>query len=285
MLQLASKNLPLTVQETLDKLQKQIAEEVTFAEQVEKAKAFWKNKTANTDFEIIKETLGEMCVSIRICNYCEHNESSDIEHIFPKGFFPEYTFVWENYLLACKLCNSGYKLDQCFILDTEGTIHKVSRGTRPSFPTVAIINARLENPTDFFILNTETFKFELREELSPTQKNKAEITLKILHLNNRDTLIHTRRQIALYIYTRFKILVDVSRAESVEAIRNLLTPHDDYPETMTLEALKTAVKEGFKKDILTQAHPSVWYAIKLIDSKVTQKWKALFEQLPEALAW
>ena len=40
MLQLASKNLPLTVQETLDKLQKQIAEEVTFAEQVEKAKAF-----------------------------------------------------------------------------------------------------------------------------------------------------------------------------------------------------------------------------------------------------
>ncbi len=30
-----------------------------------------------------------MNISKGICNYCEQNESNDIEHINPKSFFPE----------------------------------------------------------------------------------------------------------------------------------------------------------------------------------------------------
>ncbi len=74
--------------------------------------------------------------------------------------------------------------------------------------------------------------------------------------------------------------------ETIEQIHYLLTPYDAYLDnTKTLTELKTDIKAGFKKDILQHAHPSVWAAIKLVDSKATPKWITLFQQLLEALTW
>lgn len=43
------------------------------------------------------------------CSYCErqgHSSAIDVEHIKNKDDYPELTEEWENFLLACKNCNS-----------------------------------------------------------------------------------------------------------------------------------------------------------------------------------
>ncbi len=183
MLQLASNQTlsTATIQKLAD-LQALIDAETSFAAKAKKAKSLWNSKPKKK-FKEIKKKLLELCVSVEICNYCEQNEANDIEHIDPKSFFPERAFVWDNYLLACKQCNSAYKLDQCFVIDNNGNLHLTTRGQEPLFKTNALINARTENPCDFMILNMKDFTFEILDNLATNNQHKAEKTIEILALN------------------------------------------------------------------------------------------------------
>ncbi len=286
MLQLASnqKLSSKTIKKLAD-LQGLIDKKTSFTEKTEKAKSLWNSKPEK-EFSEVKEKLLKLCVSVEICNYCEQNEANDIEHIDPKSFFPESTFKWENYLLACKQCNSAYKLDKCFVLDGIGNLHLTTRGKEPSFKINALINARTENPCDFMILNMQDFTFEILDDLTTNNQHKAEKTIEILSLNERATLKHGRKNISTYIYQRLDLLVKILSATSTQEIEVLLTPHDNYlDKTLTLQNQKDLIKNGFKNDILTQAHPSVWYAIKTVESKVNTKWQAIFAALPEIINW
>jgi uncharacterized protein (TIGR02646 family) len=291
MLQLAS-NQTLTsgTQAQLKKLQDRLNQEPTFADKTAKAQSLWNNKSKSEigkkSFDEIREKLLRMCVSVGICNYCEQSEANDIEHIFPKSFFPIFAFVWTNYLLACKQCNTAFKLDRCFIMDSLGTIHVTIRGQEPIHQTVALINPRIEDPAEYMIMNTQNFTFEIFEDLPTERFNKADKTLEILALNKRDTLIATRKHAAQYFYHRMQLLVSLLNAETVGQLHDLLTPYDRYlDDNKTLKELKESITTGFKKDILTYAHPSVWAAIKLVDSKTNAKWAYLFQQFPNALTW
>jgi uncharacterized protein (TIGR02646 family) len=294
MLQLDSNQiLTAATQAELTRLQTKINDKVSFADKAAKAQSLWDSKnSANSSaikkaaFVEIRKKLAKMCVSVGICNYCEQSEANDIEHIYPKSFFPIFAFLWTNYLLACKHCNTALKLDKCFVMDSLGTIHVTVRGQEPTHPTIAFINPRTENPAAYMIMNTQNFEFEILDGLSPTDYNKADKTIEILALNTRDTLIATRRAAAIYFYQRIELLNRLLNAETIEQIHHLLTPYDTYLDnTKTLTELKSDIKIGFKKDILQHAHPSVWAAIKLVDSKVTPKWMTLFQQLPEVLTW
>ncbi len=286
MLQLASnQNLSDETVKKLADLQSLIDKKTSFTAKAKKAKSLWKSKPKK-EFSEVKEKLLKLCVSVEICNYCEQNEANDIEHIDPKSFFPESTFKWENYLLACKQCNSAYKLDKCFVLDGIGNLHLTTRGQEPSFKINALINARTENPCDFMILNMQDFTFEILDDLTTNNLHKAEKTIQILALNERATLKHGRKNISTYIYQRLDLLVKIHSATSTQEIEVLLTPHDNYlNKTLTLQDQKDLIKNGFKNDILTQAHQSVWYAIKMVESKVNTKWQAIFTALPEIANW
>jgi uncharacterized protein (TIGR02646 family) len=294
MLQLDSDQaLTADSQKELTKLQNEVNKKVSFAQKAAKAQSLWNNKNNKKSpdkrkkaFVEIREKLMKMCVSIGICNYCEQSEANDIEHIYPKSFFPIFAFVWTNYLLVCKQCNTAFKLDKCFVIDSSGKIHVTVRGNEPIHPTTAFINPRTENPAAYMIMNTQDFEFEILDGLSTTDYNKADKTLEILALNTRDTLIATRKAAAIYFYQRIDLLNKLLNTETIEQIHHLLTPYDAYlDDTKTLTELKSDIKAGFKKDILQHAHPSVWAAIKLVDSKATPKWIALFQQLPEVLGW
>ena len=119
MLQLDSnQKLTPNTQARLTTLQDQVNNEINFSDKSVKAQSLWINKSNSAidkaTFEEIRAKLKKMCVSVGICNYCEQSEANDIEHIYPKSFFPDFTFVWSNYLLACKQCNTAFKLDKCF---------------------------------------------------------------------------------------------------------------------------------------------------------------------------
>jgi uncharacterized protein (TIGR02646 family) len=292
MIQLVSKDIPKTTEEELDKLQNRVNILSTFVSKTDKARKLWGYKGGKKGvdaFEVIKTTLTEMCVAIEVCNYCEQNEANDIEHIAPKSFFPEKAFVWDNYLLACKQCNTGYKLDKCHTLDNSGNLFDVKKGDEPIHKNVAFINPRIESPNDFMMLNMETYEFEILRGLDKTKENKALKTLEILKLNERATLIQSRIKADDYFYARIERLIKILNAKSNQDIVEVLTSADMKRNFINkrkkLSTNQQNLKESFKKDIQTHQHPSVWYAIKIIESKNDGKWQRLFEQFPEALNW
>lgn len=290
MIQLVSKLLSTETQNQLDALQVLVNNESDFEKKAAEAKSLWNKKGSPKErkaaFEEIKTTLISMCVAVETCNYCEQNEANDIEHIHPKSFFPEVAFTWDNYLLACKQCNTGYKLDKCHVLDATNSPITLLRKKAPTVgSTIAFINPRIENPNDFMMLNMQTFKFDVFDDLEIVEKHKAEKTLEILELNERDPLIQARKSAAIFFYERLDRLIKILAAESNEAIYELLTPYDVLDTTISLEQNKQDIEANHKKAIEQHQHPSVWYAIKIVSSKTNAKWKALFAELPQALNW
>ncbi len=49
----------------------------------------------------------------KFCCYCDQPLAGQIavEHVLPKSYYPLFTIAWENFLLACEICNSN-KLNQ-----------------------------------------------------------------------------------------------------------------------------------------------------------------------------
>ena len=291
MIQLDS-NITLSKETTdvLEELQALIDGVVAFDAKVSKAQSLWnlkKDKLGEKALEELKVKLKDQCVSFGTCNYCEENEACDIEHIAPKSFFPEQTFKWENYLLSCKNCNTGYKLDQCFVLNDFGDVILVPRKTEPPFKEIAFINPKIENPNRFMVLDTTySFKFMVFDDLSKKDQSKADKTIEILGLNERDTLVASRKETAIYFYQRMELLSRIVTAGSIDEIISMLAPNDELVDrNVSLEIFKVETKNNFMKQIQKHKHPSVWYSIKKTASKNSPKWKKLFNQVPEALNW
>ena len=289
MIQLASKNLKPAVAKELKALQKKVNNGRTFALKVEQAQTLWGTKggKAGKDaFVDIREQLKSMCVYINVCNSCEQNESSDIEHIYPKSFFPKFAFEWKNYILACKQCNTGHKLDKCHVLDRNGNLVFLARGQNPAKLKPALINPRTEDPNSFMILNMLTYTFEIMPGLSKTDISRVDSVFKILELNERDTLKAARKSAAKHYYETLERLVKIIKCPTAKKLEELLTPYDNkFDFKLPLSQIKDDIKSSYKEYIATYQHPSVWHAIKLIESKTNSKWAKLFQSLPEALKW
>ncbi len=108
---------------TLEFLQRnrtdKVAKKRTFPKRTAEAKRLWRYKN-NKAFREIRTNLKKMCTGLERCMYCEGGQATDIEHFFPKSGYPQYAYTWENYLLACGVCNSDYKGD-AFPLDESGS--------------------------------------------------------------------------------------------------------------------------------------------------------------------
>lgn len=290
MIRLASETISSAAQDRLNHLQRQVDEQTDFEQKALRADSLWSNKSGSkigkAAFDEIRNTLTTMCISVEVCIYCEQNEANDIEHIYPKSLFPGKAFVWENYLLACKQCNTAYKLDSFAVLNEQDDLIELVRNIDPPNQRGAFINPRIEDPSSFMLINHESFTFEILPDLAKADEHKAVKTCEILSLNERDELIASRRVTAQYFYHRLEMLSRILSADELSEIDEILTPYDRYlDDGLSIEELKTSIKEGFKQDIQKHQHPSVWHSIKIIESQMDIKWKALFDIIPEALQW
>ncbi|MFO1234889.1 MAG: HNH endonuclease domain-containing protein [Rivihabitans pingtungensis] len=89
----------------------------------------------------MRAQLKQESVGAGLCCYCEQNEeATDIEHILPKSLFPQQTFVADNYLLACKTCNTGHKLDKMAVFVPAGSVVNecLARQEEPASQDVAL---------------------------------------------------------------------------------------------------------------------------------------------------
>jgi uncharacterized protein (TIGR02646 family) len=288
MIQIHDKPLSNNTIQILSNLQASIDTLPTFKEKADKAQSLWGTKgnaAGKNAFVEIKDILTSMCIYVEVCNYCEQSEANDIEHIHPKSFFPHVTFVWDNYLLACKQCNSGLKLDKCFVMDNEGNLITTERGEEPLYKVIAFINPRSEDPNDFMYLNMETYKFDVFPWVIGKKRNQALSTIEILQLNERATLIKARKSAKGHYYNQLERLCRILKTTSKEDLEDVLNPADDkFDFTKSLDELKIEITESYKKYIQTYQHPSVWHSIKVIE-KEREPWKEIFNQIPDAINW
>ncbi len=99
MLQLNDKPLPQEVASRLEGYQQEVDAMASFPEKVTTGKELFSryNKSTNAAFKVVRQILAEMSGGTARCNYCEDSNANQIEHIYPKNFYPEKCFVWKNF--------------------------------------------------------------------------------------------------------------------------------------------------------------------------------------------
>lgn len=265
MIQLAEITLQKEVNNSLKLLQKRVDSSGSYEEQVEKAKTLFKqnNKPENSTFKEVRKTLTRMCSGAKRCSYCEDSYADEVEHIKSKDLYPEEVFVWKNYLYACGPCNSPKQNKFAVFSQLTGKIITVTRKKGdpiipPEKGEPVFINPRYENALDFMELDLfDTFYFVPLFPEGTVEYSKADFTIKILRLNDRDLLAEARRE----AYGSY-------RARLIEYIKK----KDTEDTTPLVKAIKR------------MQHPTVWLEMKRQREFVVEL-EDLFNQAPEALIW
>jgi uncharacterized protein (TIGR02646 family) len=269
-------------------------------QRAKRAQALWDSKSSaksgEAAFTEVKETLIGMCVSTELCNYCEQSEATDIEHIHPKSFFPERTFQWPNYLLACKTCNTHYKLDQfaVFTPAQSATAVPLQRGQPSPSLDAAFIDPRVEDPMQYLFLDIRGKSFQLilhpSLQVSPPSLTnlraiaKAEATLEVLQIGKRAALARARKNAFLFYQDQLERYQKVRDATTWSDLEQLAQDPCLVDRTNTFEAEQQEMMAGLKQNITEHSHPTVWREMQRQHQHLL-KTKQLFEDVPDALNW
>lgn len=266
MIKLRELSLPEAERKKMAEWQGDVNAKTNYAERVKAADDLWGNKRSSKAFEDISKALEEICHHISYCVYCELPAPITVDHIRPKVWFPELVFVWENYAHVCVACNSK-KRDR-FAVFSKGTgkftelIRK--RGEpiiEPEAGQMVFIDPRREDGMELMELNLETGMFLSLGGKKSKRYQRAEYTLKILGLNERQR----------------------ERKQRVGAYQTYRVYLEHYIEKR--DAGKPAEElERHVKDMREKGHPTVWAEMKRQRS-VIKELNELFTQAPEALNW
>ncbi len=266
MVPLPKKSLPNSAAVNLATYQGIVDAHPDYPSRVEVAKALFKarNKSGNATFRAVRRILSEMCHGSRRCMYCEDAPADEVEHFKPRELYPELVFSWKNYLYSCGICN-GPKNNQ-FSIISRNRIHDVTRArgspvVPPRKGRPALINPREEDPLDFLMLDLlNTFEFVIISSPGSIAYERADYTLKVLRLNDREYL---RR----------------SRKTAFGAYRSLLREYGDE-----VQAGNHARADRVKHFILESNHATVWAEMKRQKSHIAEL-NALFDRAPDAMNW
>ncbi len=269
MIQLPDLPLLTTTQDKLERWQQTIDSITVYSDRVSKGKSPFSlyNKPRNHTFKQVRDVLTKMCSGARRCAYCEDSVADEVEHVKPKDLYPESVFVWENYLYACGPCN-GPKNNQFSVFSSlTGDFTNVARGRSvPIVPPEAgnpvLINPRLENPLDFLQLDlVDTFYFLPHYGLNTNNHKRAEYTINILRLNDRDYLV-------------------AARAEAFDSYRARLS---EYISSQSLGVGEAQLDKRVKA-LQRMQHPTVWREMQRQQTLIPEL-SDLFDQAPEAISW
>lgn len=248
----------------------------TFDEKREKAKDLFgkRNVKTNKTFEAVKATLKQISPGIERCVYCEDSQCDEVEHFYPKSFYPQFCFDWSNYFYACGVCNGPKNNQFAVFRNDNGSFHKVNPENKkqpivkPPEGNSVLINPRIDDPLDFCILDLETFNFSPFDPKNIDNCIRANYTFnEVLRLNQRPSL-RKRREAAFHDYK--------DRLQAYTTHKN---------NGATQDKLERMVKRLKNSD-----HPTVWAEMQWHYEngyllKIDENLHRLFEQSPEALEW
>lgn len=278
----------------LQKLQGQIDALPTYKAQVKEAKVLWQNKKKTNPqkaaFNRVEKELQKLAIGANnYCNYCEANVGTTIEHIYPRGLFPNKTFVWENFLWTCKQCNGKHKISQFQIFKNPHTAEIINlvkdySFVRPPNEDAVFVNPRIENPLDYLQLDLESGLFETKEKDSHTRAyQRAVYTIETLQLNTRKGLVANRQKAYQNYQDLLQQYIDIQHCISSEALIAIFPVSNNTKRAPWVEQKKLANLE-FKTMFFNQNHPTVWKEMQR-QNTVLPSLKKLFQQVPEALTW
>lgn len=298
MIQLFSSPLELLSETHLQNVRGRISGEATFQAMCLKAKSEWASKTssaaAEAAFADIKLKLKEMCSGTTICVYCEHNEATDIEHIYPKRIFPNKAFDYNNYVLACGNCNTHYKKDNFKVFDpaqssvaVDVTPSDYKVYNQPQTEDAVFINQRIEDP--LFLLELDflqnSFYFIERHHIGTREYEKASYTKEILGLNKRDDLVKQRKA-AFGFYkhelARYIAVLQATNLHQLEQCIDLVIDTIDLVGDFGSEQQR--LKDVISNRIKRHTHRTVWKEM-IRQRHQLPSTLSLFDQAPEALNW
>lgn len=219
-----------------------------YADKVKAADLAWRKKN-RAIFRGVREVLDTICPGSRRCHYCEDSAADEIEHVWPKKFYPEMTFIWQNYLFACGPCNGSNKNDKFAIFDINGLQVDVVRGrndavVQPPVGDPLFINPTIEEPTDYISLDLETGLFVPLFPRNSREFKRAEYTISVLGLNARDYLSRARRNAYAAYKDALNVYVELKNRGATQA-----------------ELLKK------REEISEKHHPTVWHEMKVTASQ------------------
>lgn len=296
MIRLNSKNLLAASNAHLVSVQQDIDKEVTFEAKAKKAKLKWEGKTgshaAQGAFSDIKNVLTDMCSGVQICVYCEHNEATDIEHIYPKRLYPDKAFTWNNYLFACGKCNTHYKAENFKIFSPAGSITVVDITPKPKVyvqpanDDALFINQRLEDPMTLLKLDIVNQQYLFREihAAGTREYEKAKYTKDLLGLNDRADLVRQRQAAHKWYLSELKKYVAVKNAADFNVLTLVASGEVIVDTTAPFANEKKRVLNSIKHDLLSHSHPTVWRELIRQRNQLPQT-NLLFNQAPEILNW
>jgi uncharacterized protein (TIGR02646 family) len=270
MIRIRSRRLPDATLTGLERYQAHVNSAPTYEGQVERAKAHFKAKNRPEDpvFRVVRALLDAMCCGPRRCMYCEDAPADEVEHFRPKDLHPELAFAWTNYLYACGSCN-GPKNNRFAVIAGGATPNLIDatrkRGAQvipPPKGKPALINPLKEDPIQFFQLDLlGTFEFVPTALAGSLDYLRAEYTLDVLRLNDRDYLIKARES-AFFAF---------------DAILNAyLGKRETGASKKTLSHFRNAIRRSH--------HQTVWAEMKRQHATVPLI-SPLFLEAPEALNW
>jgi uncharacterized protein (TIGR02646 family) len=207
-----------------------------------------------------------MCSGARRCCYCEDSAADEVEHFRPKDLYPAVAFQWANYLYACGPCN-GPKNNHFAIISRGGVLKDVTR--KPKDPVVppikgrpALIDPRSDDPLQFMTLDlVDTFWFVPSGAPGSEERARAEYTIDVLHLNDRDVLPRARKE---------------SFEDYVAHVVRYRAERDSGTASKVLQE--------YVENLRLKQHPTVWAEMKRQHARHARL-APVFAAVPEALGW
>lgn len=195
-----------------------------YAEKVGVAKKRWENKHTS-HFNAVRKALKQ--VYAERCHYCEDSIADEIEHIWPKSFYPELAFCWQNYLFSCGPCNGTYKNDRFALLVAGKRVDLVRKRDEDILPPPSgialFIDSRQEDPMDYLELDLESGMFLERDfDVDSFAAQRARYTVEeVLQLNRRDSLVRRRKREYKSLLGYLKDYIELKEQQNVEQLERL----------------------------------------------------------------
>lgn len=140
------------------------------------------------------------------CGYCEQIEAQTVDHFVPQST-PEMRWNWDNYILACDVCQSRKLARLPF--DDHGR---------------QMVNPRRDEPIRFLYFVFDTGVVTPRPDTAETLA-RGRITIQLLDFDKRTRLQDERRRRLLDILGLALRIVQPSSAEDAEAASRQLVDH------------------------------------------------------------
>jgi hypothetical protein len=200
MIKVEGTDLPEATLDSLKAWQAEVDAAGDHAARVKAAEGEFSRRRAQAPFRPVIAALKAMCSGAERCMYCEDGCGDEVEHHHPKAFYPGLVFAWENFLFACARCNRRKSTRFPLFSPSPPTVLPLSgrtlSGLAPPPGASVLLDPRKDDPLAYFRLDLrDTFRFREVAPKGTPDRLRAEWTLSVLGLNERDELLKLRRVI------------------------------------------------------------------------------------------